>query len=66
MLGYLRYLRTGEAQRIILEEKRNIPEVSWLIGYNEPHHFTAAFKREFGYLPSELSRQVGIPSGKER
>ncbi len=57
VFGYLRRLRMEEARRMILEEKKSVMEASWLVGYSEPHHFTAAFKKEFGYLPSELKRE---------
>ncbi len=58
VFSYLRHLRMEEAKRMMLDEKKSVSEVSWLVGYSEPHHFTTAFKREFGYLPRELSERI--------
>ncbi|MBX2923200.1 MAG: helix-turn-helix transcriptional regulator [Chitinophagaceae bacterium] len=54
VFGYLSEVRMQEAKRMLLEEKKYVGEVAYVVGYKNPHHFTAAFKKRFGFLPSEL------------
>jgi len=54
VFSYLNELKMDYAKRLILDEKKPVYEVSMILGYSEPHHFSAAFKRRFGYSPSEL------------
>lgn len=54
VFGYLNELKMNYAKRLILDEKKTIFETSLILGYSEPHHFSAAFKRRFGYSPGEL------------
>lgn len=43
-----------QAVYLLQEEKLYVSEVSDRLGYANPQHFTAAFKKHFGYLPSAL------------
>lgn len=43
-----------QAIYLLQEERLYVSEVSDRLGYANPQHFTAAFKRHFGYLPSAL------------
>jgi AraC-like DNA-binding protein len=54
VFSYLNELKMDYAKRLILDEKKTIYEVAMTLGYSEPHHFYAAFKRRFGYSPGEL------------
>lgn len=54
VFGYLRDLRMQEAKRLLLDEKMLVNEVSDRIGYQYPHHFSAAFKKKFGLTPKTL------------
>jgi AraC-like DNA-binding protein len=54
VIGYLKALQMEKAKQLILDEGLFISEVADRIGYKHPHHFSAAFKRYFGLLPSEL------------
>ena len=56
VFGYLFDLRIERAQEMLREGKQSIAEISFHIGYKNPQHFTAAFKRKFGYLPSEIKQ----------
>jgi len=51
---YLSEVRMQEAKRKLLEEKKYVGEVASEVGYKNSHHFTAAFKKRFGFLPSDL------------
>lgn len=54
VFGYLSEVRMQEAKRMLIEEKKYVGEVAYNVGYKNPHHFSAAFKRKFGLLPGEL------------
>lgn len=56
LFGYLTDIRLETARCFILENQYSISEVSYLIGYKHPQHFSAAFKRKFGFSPGELTR----------
>jgi AraC-like DNA-binding protein len=45
-----------EAKRLLLEEKMYVNEVAALVGYQHPHHFTAAFRKKFGLVPTDLKK----------
>lgn len=44
-------IRMENAKQLLLDGRNSISEVSYISGYKNPQHFTAAFKRQFGYLP---------------
>lgn len=53
VFGYLNDLRMEQGKRMLLE-KQTVSEVADTLGYSQPHHFSNAFKKKFGYLPSML------------
>ncbi len=55
VFGYLHDLRMEKATHLILSGKR-INVVAEEIGYKNTHHFSAAFKKYYGILPSQLNR----------
>ena len=50
---YLRSVRLAKAKNMIEEKKGNISEIAYSVGFSSPAYFTACFKEEFGYPPSE-------------
>ncbi len=54
VFNYLNDLRMDYSKKLILDEKKSISETAFILGYSEPQHFSAAFKKRFGYRPSEL------------
>ncbi|WP_256441273.1 helix-turn-helix transcriptional regulator [Chitinophaga sp. HK235] len=54
VFGYMNQVRMEKAKLLLLEGKNSIADISFTVGYKNPQHFTAAFKKHFGYLPSEL------------
>lgn len=52
--GYVNELKMQQARQLILEGDKTIHEIASLAGYKNPQHFTVAFKKYFGYLPSKL------------
>lgn len=57
VFDYLAETRMEQAKKLLLEGKMNINEVSDAVGYKHPTHFTAAFKKKFGYLPKAIKRK---------
>jgi AraC-like DNA-binding protein len=45
-----------QAKHMLLEQGKTVGEAADQAGYRNAHHFTAAFKKYFGYLPSQLKR----------
>lgn len=56
LFTYLSDLRLERARDSILSGDLSIGQISLQAGYKNPQHFTAAFKRKFGHLPSALRR----------
>jgi AraC-like DNA-binding protein len=44
------------AKLLIQEEGKYITEVARVLGYKNPHHFSAAFKKKFGIIPSAIKQ----------
>lgn len=55
VFGYLLTLRMAHA-KLLLEQKRSVSEVAHEVGYKNPHHFTAAFKKRYALLPRDINR----------
>ena len=56
---FLRRLRLERAQALINEGGRSLSEVSYAVGFNDPHYFSRIFKKEFGLSPSRYKQQPG-------
>lgn len=54
VFGYLTDLRMNHARQLLLDGEQTVTEVSDTLGYQHVHHFTHAFRKHFGYLPSAL------------
>jgi AraC-like DNA-binding protein len=56
VFGYLHQKRMETAKDELCRPGSSVSEVSQRMGYKHPTHFTAAFKKHFGILPSRLSK----------
>ena len=54
VFGYLTDRRMLQAERW-LRSSKSVADVANLVGYSNPGHFAAAFKRKFGITPTECS-----------
>jgi AraC family transcriptional regulator, transcriptional activator of the genes for pyochelin and ferripyochelin receptors len=52
VIHYAKQLRMQYAQTLLREHRMNIEEVSGLLGYQYPNHFSVAYKKHFGMVPS--------------
>lgn len=53
--NYLRSVRLSKAKKMIKEDKGNISEIAYSVGFSSPAYFTRCFKEEYGYPPSDLT-----------
>ncbi len=51
---YVRTVRLYRAKQLIEEEKGNISEIAYLVGFSSPAYFSKCFKDEFGYPPRKI------------
>jgi len=54
VVKYITALRMEVAKSLITQDGMSIAHAAYEVGYANPQHFTTAFKRNMGYLPSEL------------
>ena len=53
---FIRSVRLQKAKDLIQTTHGNISEVAYDVGFNDPSWFSRAFKEEFGFSPSEISK----------
>jgi len=51
---YVRTVRLYRGNQLIEEEKGNVSEVAYSVGFSSPAYFSKCFKEEFGYSPSDI------------
>lgn len=56
VFGYLYEIRMEKAYELLSKEFKSVGEVAFLVGYKNPQHFTAAFKKKFNILPGNLNK----------
>lgn len=54
VFDFLLSQRMEHARQQLLHTEQSVQEVSSQVGYKYPNHFSAAFKKKFGVLPSSL------------
>ncbi|TDB67522.1 helix-turn-helix transcriptional regulator [Arundinibacter roseus] len=54
VFGYLHHFRMEAARKELMKKESKIAEVAQKMGYKHATHFTAAFKKHFGYLPHKI------------
>ena len=54
VFGYWHELKMKQARRLLTEHRLSVQEVAEQVGYKHAHHFSTAFKKRFGVLPSQL------------
>ncbi|MBQ7709208.1 MAG: helix-turn-helix transcriptional regulator, partial [Bacteroidales bacterium] len=50
---FVKTVRFNEACRLLKEDKYNVAEISYRVGFSTPSYFTAAFKQFMGCTPRE-------------
>lgn len=54
---YIRYVRLQKAKEYLEKGDGNIGDVAFNVGFVSQSHFTRAFKEQFGFNPSHITRQ---------
>lgn len=49
-------LKMEQAKKVLLEGDLNISEISEMMGYKNPRHFSTAFKRKYQIIPSAIKK----------
>lgn len=57
-LEHLTYCRIEEAKKLLRQEKLNISEISFRIGYDSQRYFSHVFAKTEGLTPSEFKKQI--------
>lgn len=60
--GYVTQIRMQKARELLQDGERPIKEISRFLGYHNPAHFSASFKKHFGVMPKSVY-QVAAPTG---
>ncbi len=53
----LKSFRLTRAKQLLEQNKINVSEVGYMVGYDLPNSFTRAFKNEFGITPTQFAEQ---------
>lgn len=54
--NYIRVYRLNKAKSILEHQDKNIGEVAFDVGFNDPNYFSKTFHKEFGVSPSEYRK----------
>lgn len=56
--GYFNQYKMEQAKAMLIEGDTKVAEVSGKMGYKHATHFTSAFKKYFGYLPTKIKMSM--------
>lgn len=51
---FIRQIRLFAARELLKDDKLNVTEIAYRVGFTDPNYFTRCFTQEFGMPPSEL------------
>lgn len=54
VFSYVQELRMKTARQLLVTGKMNVSEIADHLGYSSPNHFSAAFRKMYGYPPTTL------------
>ncbi|MFC6100632.1 helix-turn-helix transcriptional regulator [Olivibacter domesticus] len=54
VFDYFIQCRMEYARKVLLDTRITIAEIAYSLGYSDPYNFSKAFRKHFGYLPSQL------------
>lgn len=63
-IHYLLYRRFGEAQSLLMNTELSMAEISDLLGFSSPAHFSAMFKKHVGLSPVQYKRSIDLMNSK--
>jgi AraC-like DNA-binding protein len=66
VFGYIRHLRLNEARRLLEGGEATVSQAAFRVGYLNMSHFAVAYRKEFGYNPSECIKEQRKDSGENK
>jgi two-component system response regulator YesN len=57
-IDYLTAVRIQKAKELLRTTNLKSSEISYRVGYNDPHYFSFVFKKNTGFSPSEFREQI--------
>ena len=61
---FIRNIRLEQAARLLREQKVNVTQVAYTVGFSNLAHFSTIFRKHFGVSPSEYAEREGEGSEK--
>ena len=58
-IEFIRIIRLKRAAQLLRESQRNVSEIAYQLGFNNPKYFSKYFRDEFGVLPSVYQEREG-------
>lgn len=55
--SFVRFVRLGEAKKLLAQSHLRIAEVAYQVGFSDPSYFSRSFTEEYGHAPSEAREQ---------
>jgi AraC-like DNA-binding protein len=56
---FIRNIRLEQAARLLKEQKINVTQVAYTVGFSNLAHFSTVFRKHFGMTPSEYIEREG-------
>ena len=56
---FIRNIRLEQAARLLKEQKINVTQVAYTVGFSNLAHFSTIFRKHFGISPSEYAEKTG-------
>jgi AraC-like DNA-binding protein len=56
---FIRSQRLKTAAKLLLQKKRTVSEIIYMVGFSSPSYFTRCFREYFGVTPSEFIEKEG-------
>lgn len=58
--AFIRSVRLKHAARLLQARSESVTQIAYAVGFNNPAHFSSAFKREFGVMPSKYAERTSV------
>ena len=54
---FVRNIRLEQATKLLKEQKINVTQVAYTVGFSSVAHFSTVFRKQFGISPSEYAKK---------